>query len=603
MESATPHKNKPRWNLFQNSAWMIARAARFRPVVLWQIVLLALLAVASNLFGLYLPPVIVEKVSSAVPLPELFLAIGFFTGGLILTAALTRYLDNNTLFPRVDLRCTILMDIRDKNLATSYPNVTDKQFTALYNLFNDAICSNSGATEAIWRTLGELLKNLLGFALYLAVLSRIDPFLLLVSAVTAVLSYLASHIAVSWRERHREEEEAAHRGTYWAAQLPADRNYAKDLLIFGMRPFAENYFLKKMSGIAAFNLRAEKNTLFAAIVKLLLELLRNGIAYAYLIAMTVRGQLTVAEFLLYFAAVGGFTTWLVGILENFNTLHRQSIDISRIREYLTFPEVFKFDDGKPLSPDLKGDFEITLRHVSYRYPEASKDTIHDMNLVIHPGEKLAIVGLNGAGKTTLIKLICGLFDPTEGEVLLNGEDIRQYNRYDYYALISAVFQDVWAISLPLRQIVAQSSTDIDDVRVENALRMAGLWERAGQLPHGLDTVIGREVEEDGVELSGGELQRLLLARALYKNAPIVILDEPTAALDPIAENDIYQKYHTLTGGRTSVYISHRLASTRFCDRILYLEDGAILEEGTHDALMQKGGKYASLFAVQSQYYN
>lgn len=218
------------------------------------------------------------------------------------------------------------------------------------------------------------------------------------------------------------------------------------------------------------------------------------------------------------------------------------------------------------------------------------------------GEKLAIVGLNGAGKSTLVKLICGLYDPTEGEVLLNGVDIREYNRQEYYRLFSAVFQQFSVLEVTLAENVAQTDENIDWKRMGDCIEKAGLTDKVESLPQHYETHIGRKVFEDGIELSGGETQRLMLARALYKGGSIIVLDEPTAALDPIAENDIYMKYNEMTEGCTSVYISHRLASTRFCDRIIFLGEGNILEEGTHEELMQKGGNYAELFEVQSKYY-
>lgn len=250
----------------------------------------------------------------------------------------------------------------------------------------------------------------------------------------------------------------------------------------------------------------------------------------------------------------------------------------------------------------KIDYKIKLVNVSYRYPNAQQDTIHNMNLTIRPNENLAIVGLNGAGKTTLVKLICGFLDPTEGKVLLNGEDIRTFNRRDYYTLIAAVFQDFSILESTVAVNVAQSIDSIDEDKVWQCLEKAGLKEKVETLPKGIHTILGREVFEEGVELSGGQTQRLMLARALYKDSPILILDEPTAALDPIAENDMYMKYKEMTQGSTSVFISHRLASTRFCDRILFLDHGNIVEEGTHEELLNKHGKYAQLFHVQSQYY-
>ena len=212
------------------------------------------------------------------------------------------------------------------------------------------------------------------------------------------------------------------------------------------------------------------------------------------------------------------------------------------------------------------------------------------------------MGLTGAGKTTLVKLLCGLLDPTEGRVLLNGVDVRQFNRQEYYGLFSAVFQEFSILNVTIAENIAQNTENIDDARVNTCIDQAGLTQAVAQLPQGVQTYVGREVFLDGVLFSGGQTQRLMLARALYKDSPILILDEPTAALDPLAENDIYLKYNDMTAGKTSLFISHRLASTRFCDRIILLADGGIAEEGTHESLLAAGGAYASLFAVQSRYY-
>ena len=198
--------------------------------------------------------------------------------------------------------------------------------------------------------------------------------------------------------------------------------------------------------------------------------------------------------------------------------------------------------------------------------------------------------------------MCGFYDPTEGEVLLNDVNIKQYNRNDYYKLFSAVFQQFSVLESTVAENVAQTYENINMERVKDVIAKAGLTQKIESFPKQYNTYIGRSVFEDGVELSGGETQRLMLARALYKNAPIIVLDEPTAALDPIAENDIYLKYNEMTKGRTSVYISHRLASTRFCDRILFIENGKIAEEGTHEELLRNNGGYAELFHIQSKYH-
>ena len=218
------------------------------------------------------------------------------------------------------------------------------------------------------------------------------------------------------------------------------------------------------------------------------------------------------------------------------------------------------------------------------------------------GEILGFLGPNGAGKTTLVKLMCGFYYPSEGEIKLNGHAIADYNIEDYYSLFSAVFQDIYLLPVTIAEFVSSSEKEIDRDRVMDVIRQAGLADKINSLPNGIDSRLMKGVFDDSIEMSGGEKQKLMLARALYKDAPVIVLDEPTAALDPIAENELYLKYNELTANKTSVYISHRLASTRFCDRIVYLENGEIVESGSHDELMKLGGKYAHMFELQSHYY-
>ena len=594
------NKNKPKYNAAQNVGWMVKLAWQNRKRVLLFCLVTAILEVGLNLTQLYIAPEILSRVETHAPLSELLGTIGFFTLILFLLQGLTDYVNQNTMFPRVDIRTVLIGMLGRKSNMTSYPNTLDADYIKLQEKAHMACDSNREAAEYIWHTLTQLLKNIGGFMVYLTILSHLDLLLLLVVIATCLGGFLVSRYTNNWMFTHREQEDQYYAKKRYIREKAQSVELAKDIRIFGLQNWLNDLLNDVHDVYLDFRLKVERKRLLADITEAVLTMLRNGVAYVYLINMALHEGLNVPEFLLYFTAVTTFTTWIMGILQEATKLHQQSLDLCQLREFLEYPEPFKFEDGKPVS---KADaYELKLENVSFRYPGAEKDTIHGLNLTVHPGEKLAIVGLNGAGKTTLVKLLCGLFDPTEGRVMLNGEDIRAFNRREYYGLFSAVFQEFSILDVTVAENIAQSKENIDFDKVTDCIEKAGLTKMIADLPQGLDTHVGREVFLDGVLFSGGQTQRLMLARALYKGGPILMLDEPTAALDPIAENDIYMKYNEMTSGKTSMFISHRLASTRFCDRIIFVADGHIAEEGTHESLLALGGEYAKLFEIQSRYY-
>lgn len=585
---------------FRNIKWMIDIAYKNCKRVLLFCVLTAVLEVLLNLTQLYIAPGIIKCVEQKVSIKVLSMTILAYTLALFFINGFKKYIEENTLFSRIEVRTKIIAMVSKKCNTTSYPNTLDANFIRLRDAAYFACEGNSEATEHIWQTLTMLLKNIGGLIAYLFILSSFDPFLLLVVILTCFISFFVSRYANNWHYANKVEGEKYYHKKRYIRDKAESIKLAKDIRIFNLKDWLNELLDLVHNQYLAFRLKGERIDLLADIIEVVLTVIRNGIAYIYLINMALNDGLSVSSFILYFVAISTLTNWVMGVLKEMSTLHKECLDISSLREFLDYPEPFKFDDGKDIP--LASNYEIRLENVSFHYPECDKDIIHNLNLTIHPREKLAIVGLNGAGKTTLVKLICGLLSPSEGRVLLNGDDIGDFNRNKYYELFSAVFQDFSILDVTIAEEIAQCKDAIDYQRIKECIDYAGLSDTIDKLPQGLNTHIGREVYLDGVLLSGGQMQRLMLARALYKNGPILLLDEPTAALDPLAESEIYQKYSDMANNKTSLFISHRLASTRFCDRIILIKDGGIREEGSHENLLKLNGEYAKLFEVQSRYY-
>ena len=603
MEKPKIDKQKPAYGMVSNCAFMIGRAWHSCKGVLSVCAGIVFCGVSASLLELFVVPAILTALERGVSTGELVWLIAWFTLGMVGVRALREYLDTNAIFGRILVRSGLCLDLHMTFCRTSFPHIEDPDYIKRIKKASRCLDGNDDAGEAIWKTMTELLTNLISFAVYLLLLCRVGPWVALLCAALSAVSYFAGERIRAWRYRRREEEAALLHKMDYVIFRSRDMKLAKDIRIFGIGPWLSDLYDKYARLFQDFYAKSMRVYLWADLLDMGLALLRNGAAYGLLIAMALRGELGAAEFVLYFTAVSGFNQWVTGIFSGLGQLHRQSLELSVLREVADTPEPFQFAGGKPLPVKEKHLYQLELRDVSFRYPGAEQDTLSHVNLTIRPGEKLAVVGKNGAGKTTLIKLLCGFYDPTQGQVLLDGEDIRQYDRRDYYRHFAAVFQQFSVLAGTMAENVAQTTGEnVDRPKMWDCLERAGIADKVRELPQGEDTHLGREVYLDGVDLSGGQMQRLMLARALYKDAPVVVLDEPTAALDPIAESDLYQKYNDLTGNCTSVYISHRLASTRFCDRVLLIENGGIAEEGTHEELLAAGGRYAYLFDIQSKYY-
>ena len=413
-----------RYSLSGNIAWMVKICWQTRRRALFLCLVMALCDILNNLVGLYIGPRVLGLVEAHSSLSQLLGTILFFTLALLLTQYGKTYLGGYNQFCLVENRTSIMMDISRKFNTTGYPNTLRAEFLRLLGKTEDATDSNHASTEEIYRTITSFLTNLGGLIAYLTILSGLNPWLLLFMAASCTGEFWAARYKDNWIYAHRDTENQFYLKKRYLRDKSESIELAKDIRIFGLQGWMRDILTGIHDAYYDFQLKVEKRRLLVDLVGTVCTVARNGIAYWYLIRLALRNGLGVPEFLLYFTAASTFTTWVLGILTDLSKLNKQSLDISQVREFLDYPEPFRGQAPVPKA----AQYELRLEQVSFRYPEAEKDTIANMNLTIHPGERLAIVGLNGAGKTTLVKLLCGLLDPTEGRVLLNGQDIRAFDR-------------------------------------------------------------------------------------------------------------------------------------------------------------------------------
>lgn len=457
----------------------------------------------------------------------------------------------------------------------------------------------------------NILINLICFFLYSTVLGYLNLWIMILLLVLSLLQYTLCISEVRYMERYRDRYAQFYKKRSYLHSVMGKEEAAKDIRIFPMKQwlnYHNDVLISLKRGIDKEKMTREKIYWQAGS---LLALGRDLFAYIYLIRQAQAGIIDAGEFVLYFGAITGFAVFVNSIMTSFASLQEGNISLNHLRSYLELEEE-DVHSGSHSIRELQMPVSFTFRNVSFRYlskEEGAEGEAEDpgqwifrhLNLTIHGGEKIAIVGTNGAGKTTLVKLLCGLYEPQEGEILVNGIPIREFPKEELYKLYAAVFQEPFIMPFTLGENLALSK-DYDKEQCISALEEAGLRELFEKRGYTLDTYFGKDMGEDGIELSGGQKQKFLLARALYKDAPVLILDEPTAALDPIAESEIYDEYAKLSKDKTAIFISHRLASTRFSDRILLIGNQGILEEGTHEELLQKNGVYAEMFEVQKSYY-
>lgn len=449
----------------------------------------------------------------------------------------------------------------------------------------------------------ELAKNVFGFMSYSTVLFLLNPFIVVLLIVSFVVDSVVASRIQEWIHQYKDKMSLIKRRLNYMAYKTRALSAAKDIRMYDMPEWLEYHGRMVLDNAEEMYNNIANKRLQRSMLEQIFIFLRNGLAYGYLIYLVLEYNMTIGDFAAYLALIAGFGQWLQGIVEVVSALTESNYYVDDFRAYVDSVENTEDIDKVDIN-GFQYPYIITFEDVCYKYPGSDKMVLDHVSFEIKSGQKYALVGNNGAGKTTLIKIMSGLLCPTSGRVLLNGVDVKNIKNVEYYKLFSAIFQDIGLLPASVAKNVALCIDDkINENYVWECLKIAGLEEKVKKLPHGIHTNLLKNIADNAVDFSKGELQKLLLARAIYKEAEVLILDEPTAALDPIAESEIYQKYNEIVGNRMSIFISHRLASTKFCDSIIFLKGNKIAEFGTHEELMRAKGEYARIFKIQSHYYN
>lgn len=554
----------------------------------------------------YLIKVIISQVEQSTDLSFFIIFILGYTLFALVVHMLSGYCENHEKWKSEFVRVNFVKRILQKSVTMDFEKlenheVLDAQQKAI-NAVKDRTKGIPGLLAGIVK-IGTLFIQMIATG---SIILFLNPLLVFVLLGLVIIQFFPVN-----RTRQKDKKEVwdalapQWRKLFNLNRLASHYEYAKDIRLYNMSQWI---FDKQLGVNREVQDKVNESCALWGRCHLLIQafkFIQEIILYAYLVYCVIKHNMLISDFTFYVATVAGFTRTVGTFLWEYAGARGQSNEINDYRTYIEMEDIQEQTVATNLTVNENDntEYEFTFENVSFCYQDQKEYALKNINLKIQSGKKLAIVGINGAGKTTLIKLLCGLYTPSSGRILLNGKDIKEIDRQQFFSLFAPVFQNVEMYSFPLAENVSMKlAEETDYERVEHSIEKAGLSEKVSSLSKGINTELTKILYGEGVELSGGEKQKLALARALYKNAPVIILDEPTAAMDPIAEHQLYSRFSEFVEGKISIYISHRLSSTKFCDEIAMFEDGHLVEQGTHDELMSKQGKYAHLFNVQAQYY-
>ncbi|MEY8255926.1 ABC transporter ATP-binding protein [Clostridium perfringens] len=592
--------NKKKGTLLINIKYIMGYAWSQDRVLFAQCGVYTILASIAPFIGIFLPKFLIDELLEQRRVEIILMTlIGFFLLSSVVNYSIAWL--RCAYSPRVTkIRTDYITMISDKIMKMDFKNTEDPEVLNKIKSVMNAVMSNNTGVEGVYHTLLGLFGRLTAFVGYISIVLFLSPWILLFLIINVLISYALTMRVKKYEYSQKEKAADKDRRTFYVFDTMYDFAYGKDIRIYDLKNILIDKFKKFRGERIDISNDVQEKQLKVKIVDVILLVIREFVVYGYLIYNVLFTGMSIGDFTMYFSTINGFGDWMKGILDDLANIKAQNMYLDDMREFL---EIKSEDKEKTRDIPIDSSYEIEFKNVSFKYPKTDKYIYKNLSLKIKKGQRLAIVGINGAGKTTFVKLLCRLYEPTSGEILINGINIQSFSKEEYYKILSVVFQDIKTFAFTVAENVSlENLEDVDREKVLHCIEKAGVGDKINSLQKGIDTSLLKILDGEGVELSGGENQKLALARALYKNGKIVILDEPTSALDAVAEYNIYKGFDELIGDKTAIYISHRLASTKFCDVIAFFENGEIVEYGTHEELLKKNGKYSDMFNIQAQYY-
>ena len=592
--------NKKKGTLLSNLKYIMGYAWSQDKVLFAQCGVYTILASIAPFIGIFLPKFLIDELLGQRRIEIILMTlIGFFLLSSVVNYSIAWL--RCAYSPRVTkIRTDYITMISDKIMKMDFKNTEDPEVLNKIKSVMNAVMSNNTGVEGVYHTILGLFGKLTAFVGYISIVLFLSPWILLFLIINVLISYALTMRVKKYEYSQKEKAADKDRRTFYVFDTMYDFAYGKDIRIYDLKNILIDKFKKFRGERIDISNDVQEKQLKVKIVDVILLVIRECVVYGYLIYNVLFTGMGIGDFTMYFSTINGFGDWMKGILDDLANIKAQNMYLDDMREFL---EIKSEDKEKTRDIPIDSSYEIEFKNVSFKYPKTDKYIYKNLSLKIKKGQRLAIVGINGAGKTTFVKLLCRLYEPTSGEILINGVNIQSFSKEEYYKILSVVFQEVKTFAFTVAENVSlENLEDVDREKVLHCIEKAGVGDKINSLQKGIDTSLLKILDGEGVELSGGENQKLALARALYKNGKIVILDEPTSALDAVAEYNIYKGFDELIGDKTAIYISHRLASTKFCDVIAFFENGEIVEYGTHEELLKKNGKYSDMFNIQAQYY-